>query len=245
MWVSQLFGLAKHCFSSPVSFTNSEPFCSLPDLALSEPTFCHAPRVLATSDLLAVHLYNHIAANHSQRHLLLKGENEKQQHTNKQTRKSWFQNSQSCKITWFLQQAKLQTSFHRENSWNTSELNLFWMRMMETPSRKHSWPAPSEGSTCSTIWTADGSDYSPFCSLFSEFVSQLVKQVGVTSLIFHYSMFLVIIMNMINVVSHWNDFECFHKCDLKVLFCAIKYLYGILCDGSSNSTINLEYVLTF
>lgn len=37
---------------------------------------------------------------------------------------------------------------------------------------------------------------------------------------------------------------CFHKCDLKVLFGTLKYFYGILCDGSSNSTINLEYVLT-
>lgn len=34
-------------------------------------TFCHTPRILATSDLLAVHLNHHVAADHCQRHLLL------------------------------------------------------------------------------------------------------------------------------------------------------------------------------
>lgn len=38
---------------------------------LREPTFRHAPRILATSDLLAVDLNYHIAADHCQWHLLL------------------------------------------------------------------------------------------------------------------------------------------------------------------------------
>ena len=38
----------------------------------NQSTFCHAPWVLATSDLLAVHLDDHIAAHHCQWHLLLK-----------------------------------------------------------------------------------------------------------------------------------------------------------------------------
>ncbi len=44
-----------------------------PSLAvdLCEPTFCHSPWVLATSDFLAVHLNDHVAAHHCQRHLLL------------------------------------------------------------------------------------------------------------------------------------------------------------------------------
>lgn len=43
-------------------------------LDLREPTFCHAPRVLATSDLLAVHLNHHVAADYCQGHFLLEWE---------------------------------------------------------------------------------------------------------------------------------------------------------------------------
>lgn len=37
-----------------------------------EPTFCHAPRILATSDLLPIHLDHHVASDNCQRHFLLK-----------------------------------------------------------------------------------------------------------------------------------------------------------------------------
>lgn len=59
-------------FLGPFSLaTKWKPCPSFPAVDLSEPTFCHAPRVLATSDLLAVHLDYHVAADYCQWHLLL------------------------------------------------------------------------------------------------------------------------------------------------------------------------------
>lgn len=51
--------------------TKWKPPSSFVTVDLSEPTFCHAPWILATSDLLAIHLNYHVTADHCQRHLLL------------------------------------------------------------------------------------------------------------------------------------------------------------------------------
>lgn len=42
-----------------------------PSLDPSRHTFCHAPRILATSDFLAIHLNHHVTADDCQWHLLL------------------------------------------------------------------------------------------------------------------------------------------------------------------------------
>lgn len=51
--------------------TKWKPPSSFITVDLSEPTFCHAPWILATSDLLAIHLNYHVTADHCQWHLLL------------------------------------------------------------------------------------------------------------------------------------------------------------------------------
>lgn len=48
-----------------------------PSLDLSGHTFCYAPWILATSDLLAIHLNHHVTADDCQWHLLLKSKRKK------------------------------------------------------------------------------------------------------------------------------------------------------------------------
>lgn len=67
----------KHCFCLisisrlPVQSQSQSRVLAVVQWTLSGPTFSHAPRILATSDLLAVHLDHDVAANHRQWHLLL------------------------------------------------------------------------------------------------------------------------------------------------------------------------------
>lgn len=67
---------ANCCCNSPPALCSktdgSNECCLLP--SVKDPgghTFCHTPWILATSDLLAVDLNHHVAADHCQRHLFL------------------------------------------------------------------------------------------------------------------------------------------------------------------------------